>query len=148
MTIVAAVGDDTSDAAVVREGRHLAERLGEDLYVVHVMGADEFVDLERSSIEQTGEAVGRDDLEALAGEVAEAVASEALDDESAYEVAALVGDLVEELSTFAEEHDVDYLVIGGRKRSRVGKVVFGSRAQAILLNYDRPVVSVRVPRPD
>ncbi len=144
MTIVAAVADEPRDARVVREGRKLAERLGEDLYVVHVMEADEFVDLERASIEETGRAVERDDLEEMAVEVAGAVAEEAIEDGFEYEVAAFVGDLVEELSTFADEHDVDYLVIGGRKRSRVGKVVFGSNAQSILMNYDRPIVSVRV----
>lgn len=146
MTIVAAVGDETRDTAVVREGRKLAERLGEDLYVVLVMEADEFVDLERTSIERTGRPVEREEIEAVAEKVASEIASEAIEDDFEYGVAAFVGDPVEELSTFAEEHDVEYLVIGGRKRSPIGKLVFGSTAQSILLNYDRPIVSVRVDR--
>lgn len=146
MTIVAAIGDTSRDGAVVREARELAERLGEELYVVIVMKSSDFVELERASIERTGQVVDRDELESMAEQVASEIAAEAIADEYAYEVAAFIGEPVEELTTFAEAHDVEYLVIGGRKRSPIGKLVFGSTAQSILLNYDRPIVSVKVDR--
>lgn len=148
MTIVAAIRDTDRDAPVVREARSLAERLGEDLYVVIVMESSDFVDLERTSIERTGTVVDRDVLEAMAEDVASEIAQAAIEDDFPYEVAAFIGEPVEELTTFAEAHDVGYLVIGGRKRSPIGKLVFGSTAQSILLNYDRPIVSVKVDRPD
>ncbi|MDR5671813.1 Nucleotide-binding protein, UspA family [Halalkaliarchaeum sp. AArc-CO] len=43
---------------------------------------------------------------------------------------------------FAEEVDADELVIGVRERSPAGKALFGSVAQKLLLNTDRPVVVV------
>lgn len=146
MTIVAAVSDASRDAAVVREGRSLAERLGTGLYVVIVMESSDFVDLERTSIERTGKVVDRDDLEAMAVDVASEIAESAIDDDFEYDVAAFIGEPVEELTAFAETHDVEYLVIGGRKRSPIGKLVFGSTAQSILLNYDGPIVTVKVGR--
>jgi nucleotide-binding universal stress UspA family protein len=47
---------------------------------------------------------------------------------------------VESILDHAEEHDVDSLVLGGRKRSPAGKALFGSVTQAVILNTDRPVV--------
>lgn len=51
------------------------------------------------------------------------------------------------LQTAADER-VDLIVIGIRRRSRVGKLVLGSNAQEILLQADAPVLAVRPPDDD
>ena len=50
------------------------------------------------------------------------------------------GDTVEDILKEADRHDVDAIVLGGRKRSSVGKAIFGSVAQSVILKTDRPVV--------
>lgn len=49
----------------------------------------------------------------------------------------------EDLVQFAGENGVDEIIIGVRRRSKVGKLVFGSTAQYVILNAPCPVVTVR-----
>lgn len=50
------------------------------------------------------------------------------------------GDPASEVLDAAAELDADLVCLGGRRRSAAGKVMFGSTAQAILHDADRPVV--------
>lgn len=52
-------------------------------------------------------------------------------------------DLTEAILDLAQEHDVDLIVIGLRRRTQVGKFIMGSHAQRILLQADRPVLAVK-----
>lgn len=63
----------------------------------------------------------------------------------AYETHAIVTNLSpgEEIVEFAGRNEVDEIVIGIRKRSKVGKLVFGSTAQYVILNAHCPVVSIK-----
>jgi len=50
------------------------------------------------------------------------------------------GDPAEEVLEAAADVDADLICLGGRRRSAAGKMVFGSTAQAVLHDADRPVV--------
>jgi nucleotide-binding universal stress UspA family protein len=49
----------------------------------------------------------------------------------------------EDLVQLANEQKVDEIVIGVRRRSKVGKIIFGSTAQYVVLNAPCPVVTVK-----
>ena len=49
----------------------------------------------------------------------------------------------EDLTQLAEEQQVDEIIMGVRRRSKVGKLVFGSTAQYVILNAPCPVVTVK-----
>ena len=49
----------------------------------------------------------------------------------------------EDLVQLADEHKADEIIIGVRRRSKVGKLLFGSTAQYVVLNAACPVVTVK-----
>ena len=49
----------------------------------------------------------------------------------------------EDLVQFVKDNAVDEIIIGIKRRSKVGKLIFGSTAQYLILNAPCPVVSVK-----
>jgi nucleotide-binding universal stress UspA family protein len=49
----------------------------------------------------------------------------------------------EDLLQFAEENAIDLIIIGIQKRSKMGKLLFGSNAQYVILNAACPVLTVK-----
>jgi nucleotide-binding universal stress UspA family protein len=56
------------------------------------------------------------------------------------------GDPAEELIRMTRELDADQIVLGGRRRSPVGKAVFGSVVQDVILEADCPVTTINGPK--
>lgn len=50
------------------------------------------------------------------------------------------GDPAEQILDVADEVDADMIVLGGRKRSPLGSLLFGSVSQAVTLDSSRPVL--------
>jgi len=50
------------------------------------------------------------------------------------------GDPTKEIINTTDEIDADLIVMGGRKQTPVGKVIFGSTTQAVMLKSERPVL--------
>lgn len=145
MTVIAAVDRTDGQERVVDEARALAEAFGDELHVVHVLGQSEFVELERTTVENTGQAVDMDRVKAIAAEIA---AESAEGSPGEFQSVGLVGDASDEIVRYSREHGARYVVLGGRKRSPVGKALFGSVTQSVLLNADRPVVTVMEGEPE
>jgi nucleotide-binding universal stress UspA family protein len=139
MTIVACVDRSDHASEIIAEAVQLAEAFDEPIHAVNVLTRDQFVNLQRTSVSDTGQAVSVEQVEELATEIA----AEALESVGAVgEAVGLVGKPAEEIVSYAEANDSRYIVLGGRNRSLVGKALFGSVAQSVLLDSDRPAVIV------
>jgi len=51
----------------------------------------------------------------------------------------------EDLVKFARENKIDEIIVGVRKRSKVGKLILGSTAQHVILTAPCPVVTINGP---
>ena len=97
------------------------------LFVFHEEGADIPADLQRFKSAHRIGSIRR--------------AKERLDDHDIeYRIIDESGDTVDDILSEADRFDVDSIVLGGRKRSPVGKALFGSVTQAVIRETERPVV--------
>jgi nucleotide-binding universal stress UspA family protein len=138
MVIVAAV--DRSDRAteVTKEAAALAEAFDDELHVVHVLTTSDFVELERTNVENTGETLDMDEVQAVAREIAEEAASGI---QVPLKNVGLTGEPAARIVTYTVDEDARYAVLCPRKRSPTGKALFGSVGQSVLLNANCPVVT-------
>lgn len=136
MAIVAAVDGDGRPDRVVTVGLDLAERFGEELVVLHVMPNGEY-DRRRAEREYFVDQAAED-----ATKTARWVVNGTVDDDDPVVLEGRMGEPVDEILAEADKRDARFVVLGGRKRTPVGKAVFGSVAQSVLLRSDRPVVTV------
>lgn len=136
MAIVAAVDGDDRPDRVVDVGLDLAEAHDEELVVLHVMPEGEY-DRRREEREYFVDQAAED-----AEKTARWVVHGTTEDDSSVICRGRVGGPVDEILNEAEDRNARFVVIGGRKRTPVGKAVFGSVAQSVLLRSDRPVVTV------
>jgi nucleotide-binding universal stress UspA family protein len=137
MVILVPVDKDREPDPTIRVGADLARTYDDPLVVIHVMSEDEFeLQRERRQWEYNLDKAMED-----AARIARDVARATLDDET-WEEIGRVGEPVSEILEEARRRDARYILARSRKRTPVGKAVFGSATQSLLLNADRPVVTV------
>ncbi|AFO57570.1 uspA domain protein [Natrinema sp. J7-2] len=130
---------------VLETGYELASAYETTLFVLHVVSQDAF-ESRKETVERVSDLQGysKSQRADAAATVANEVAMQTLEDIDHESVSTLgrVGDPVASIVDAAAEHDAEYIVVGGRKRSPTGKALFGSTTQSVLLEADRPVVAV------
>ena len=137
MTILAAVNGEHEEDRVVSTAFDLAGAYDERLVVLHAMSNEEFADRQNATPDYFLE-----NAEETARNVARRVTRGTLGGVGDIEFRGDVGPVAETILGVAEKLDVTYLVIDGRGRSAVGKALFGSKTQTLLMDADQPVVSV------
>lgn len=142
MVIVAAVDQTDHAPRLIREAKTLADAFDDELHVLHVLSQSDFADLEQEEVRRTGQPGGKSAGEEYAAEIAtELVELIDIPDDS-FTAVGLVGEPSDRIVKYADDVDARYIVLGGRKRSPIGKAVFGSTTQSVLMNADQSVLTV------
>jgi nucleotide-binding universal stress UspA family protein len=117
----------------------------------YVMGTEEsivicrFVDEAQyqSDVQQNARSGNEmDDIESIenaAANTATSIAESEFDGSVLKTAIGTVGPIPESVFDIIEEYDCNHIFLSGKKRSPVGKAIFGDIAQQILLEFDGPV---------
>lgn len=145
MTILVAVDEKPGSDRVVEVGAELAAAFDEPMTVLHVIPEDEareHFETLRTIPEFEDISIAREDERAT--EIADRIVGTAGGAADGVEVTPLgkIGDPVDLILEQSEAVDARYVVVGGRRRSPVGKAIFGDVTQSVLLESRRPVVAV------
>lgn len=137
MVILSAVDNGDFGESIVATAYDLAEAYDDELIVLHVMTRDQFESRFDNQIDYYV-----DDGAAHAAETAKDIVTETLSEADRVSPQGRVGAPAEEIINTTQSLNPRYLVLGGRKRSPVGKAVFGSITQSVLLSVTTPTVTV------
>lgn len=136
--------EDVEDVAeTITVAADMAQVYGEGLIALNVTSNDQFLkeqggktsiaDVEPEPIER---------YESKAADRAQTLVEAVLDDPEDVTYVGRVDDPADGIVTVGQEVDARFIVIGARRQSPVGKAIFGSTTQSVLLSADRPVVTV------
>lgn len=120
----------------------MAKQYGAKLYLVHVV-----YDITKATGWYVPHvAIGEiyDEIEKSAKAEIEKIDTAGMRDLKEVEQVVLKGTPYEEIIRFAEENEVDLVVLGTHGRKGIDRVLFGSTAEQILRNAPCPVLSVRL----
>ena len=137
-TVVVALDLGPASNATLAGAVALAGGLGARLLPLHVLTDEAFEDYRRAN---PAGAFVDSVMEHLAGEIASAVADAGATDITEDPIV-VRGEAHTAVIEAAKRHHADYLVIGIRNRSRVGKLLMGSAAQEILLDAPCPILGI------
>lgn len=135
MVILTAIDRDPGCRGVIETANELATKMDMDLVILHVVPEDGDEEAAREQIEEM--------VTSVVGTL-DGVDLRIMPEQTRRDLP--TGRTANHILQVAEELEPDYIVIGSRKRTGLGKILLGSVSKLILANADVPVVTVEQKR--
>ena len=135
MVILTAIDRDPGCKGVVETAYDLSTSMDKQLVILHVVPEDSDEDAVREEITEIVTSV-TGDLEGIDLRI--------MPEQTRRDLP--TGRTANHILQVAEEIDPDYIVIGSRKKTKLGKILLGSVSKLILSNAEVPVVTVEQTR--
>ncbi len=131
MTILTAIDRDPGCRGVVETATELATSLDEQLVIIHVVSQESAGESAKAEVKEiVGSVI--DDLDGVELRIMPEQARRDLP----------TGRTANHILQVSEDLEPNYIVIGSRKRTGLGKILLGSVSKLVLANADAPVVTV------
>ncbi|UTF55729.1 universal stress protein [Natronosalvus rutilus] len=146
MAILVVVDDDEDIEGIeetITVAADLAEKYGEELIALNVVSQDEFLKEQQgktSIADVKPEPIER--YESEAADRAREIVGQIIDASTDVTYMGRVADPANGIVKTGRDVDARFIVIGARRQSPIGKAIFGSTTQSVLLSADRPVLTV------
>lgn len=136
MSIIAAVDTDDNADQILLAGAELVDNLNEELHVIHVR---EYSELRKDVNSDT-----KLDQRTIQQQIQDTVTRIATPFIDEFISVGLIGEPASEIISYADSNDATYIITGRKNQSPVGKAVFGSTTQQILLNGSCSVITILI----
>ena len=143
-SILVLLPSDNPDEQLLSAANRHASGTDTSVVVCRIIDEDQYQSEVQQDARSGAEMEGVEELEDSAAEAASAVAASAFPEDVATTAIGVVGRIPDAVFDIADEHDCGHVFLTGRKRSPVGKALFGDLGQQVLLEFDGPVTIVTV----
>ncbi|KZN22835.1 hypothetical protein A4G99_17160 [Haladaptatus sp. R4] len=132
-------GSDVSEKAV-EHAIHQAKQDGGKLHVLHTVDAD--------TLPSSVSSISVDDeFKEMGEDIVEGVVKQAESEGVEAEGTVISGSSAEQIVKYADEHDIDLIVMGTHGRTGIGRVISGSVTEHVVRSATVPVLVIHIEDP-